>query len=287
MFLPNSAVPSVAEASIQALCPSLNTPVLNIEQLPVGPARAAILLFGGDYGNVCLAVGVRSLETSEVVIFNYQGDACDFSSVGAAVGAALSFAEGMGFLFEDDLIASGGANGRERAMRIWESLSRATEADPDERESTAAYGAFEPEEPAEEEELDLVELAGSEIEPSPGAEGGELLLEESVAEPEEISYEEPPSESPRELDAAREPEAAAAAASGVVEDADATALRTPTSQMRILTKFRGAGAEPSPIDVDDPVNGEARPEIGRVPVESLSADRDRKPKLLARLLGSF
>ena len=118
---------------------------------------------------------------------------------------------------------------------------------------------------------------------------GEVINEQGlrIRDIAEISYEEPPSESPRELDAAREPEAAAAAASGVVEDADATALRTPTSQMRILTKFRGAGAEPSPIDVDDPVNGEARPEIGRVPVESLSADRDRKPKLLARLLGSF
>ncbi|MBW2272324.1 MAG: hypothetical protein JRG96_03565 [Deltaproteobacteria bacterium] len=268
MFLPNSAVPVVSEASIQALCPSLNTPVLNIEQLPVGPARAAILLFGGEDGDVCLAVGLRSLETSEVVVFSYQGDACDFSTVDTAVGAALSFAEGMGFLFEDDLVAQAGPQGQAQAARVWESLARDTEAELGEPESAVPDGTCESTDSGVDEELALLELADDGVEPAADDAGAELLLEESV----------PEAETSHEAMVA----AAEEAVGEVVGDEDAEALRVTTNQTRILTKFRGSGAAPSPV-----VHDEVLPEVERLPLASVAAGRERRPKLLARLLGSF
>jgi hypothetical protein len=257
MFLPISVVPSVSEAAIQALCPSLNTPVLNIEQLPVGPARAAILLFQGEYGEVYLAVGLRSLETNEVMAFSYQGDPHEFSSTSSAVGTALSFAEGMGFLFEDDLIAQEGAEGRRLAAQIWESLVRESEAELALGE--VAAGAYEEVEACGEEELDLVDLASNRGEPAGHGPSAELLLEA-------------PDEAPDEFD---EPDHG-------VEDHDAEALVVSIDQALILTKFRGSAVQALPS-----VSREARTALGRVPLVSVPVGVERKPRLLARLLGSF
>jgi hypothetical protein len=263
MFLPISVVPSVSEAAIQALCPSLNTPVLNIEQLPVGPARAAILLFEGEYGEVYLAVGLRSLETNEVMAFSYQGDPHEFSSTSSAVGTALSFAEGMGFLFEDDLIAQEGAEGRRLAAQTWESLVRESQAELALDEAAAgAYeevGAYGEVEACGEEELDLVDLASNRSEPAGDGPSAELLLEAT-------------DEAPDEFD---EPDHG-------VEDHDAEALVVSIDQALILTKFRGSAAQTPPS-----VSREARTALGRIPLVSVPVGVERKPRLLARLLGSF
>ena len=48
MFLSRSDPPTLDEASLRGMCVSLNNPVVNIEDLPVGPARALIVLHDAE-----------------------------------------------------------------------------------------------------------------------------------------------------------------------------------------------------------------------------------------------
>jgi hypothetical protein len=122
MFMPCSDEPLVAESAIVAFCAALNTPVLNIDALEVGPARAGIMIAAGNSGELNLLVRVCLLSSGEGVTFEFQGDPAEFGDAQAAMAAALSFSEGMGFLFEEDLMAEGAPAGRQRAIKIWKSL---------------------------------------------------------------------------------------------------------------------------------------------------------------------
>jgi hypothetical protein len=122
MFLETQEPISLAEAGLHGLCASLNTPVVNIESMPVGPARAAIVVFADDRGGLGLAVGLRSLENGQVMVFMLQSELDPMAGAASTMDGALSFAEGMGFLFDDDLVATGGPAGRTRALRHWQEL---------------------------------------------------------------------------------------------------------------------------------------------------------------------
>lgn len=122
MFLPSSDEPPIHETEIVAFCTALNTPVVNIEDLDVGPARAAILLSADSSRGLSLLVRVSLISLPQGVTFRFQEDPALFGTHERAVEAALGFAEGMGFLFDLDLIESGGPSGRARALRIWSSL---------------------------------------------------------------------------------------------------------------------------------------------------------------------
>lgn len=132
MFMPCTDDFLVAESSILAFCATINTPVINVEALDVGPARAGILLSAGDYGDFVLVVRVALISNGQGVTFKLQGDPREFGEAAAAVDAALSFSEGMGFLFEEILVAGGPQAGRQRALKIWESLvsERAEKSEP-------------------------------------------------------------------------------------------------------------------------------------------------------------
>lgn len=114
---------------------SLNTPVVTIEDLPVGPAIAGIALHAGPEG-LRLTLAVRSVRTGQVVFFDPDEDWSEIHGSELALEAALSFAECMGFLFDDDPIEAGG-DVREAARRWAELVETA--------------GAEEPEEPLGEE----------------------------------------------------------------------------------------------------------------------------------------
>ena len=101
---------------------SLNTPVVAIDVLPVGPARAGIALFEGREGPVCLAIAVRSLRTGQLVFYAPDEELEAERDAVVAVDAALSFAEGMGFLFDEDEIAAGGDEGPGSAIARWRDL---------------------------------------------------------------------------------------------------------------------------------------------------------------------
>lgn len=126
MFSLCAEPPQLEENDLYHLCPSLNAPVVNVDVLPVGPVRAAIVLHAtqtGDGSRVPqLTVGLRSLETGNVAVYQYSGEVRKLQSASQALDVALSFAEAMGFLFDDDLVGGAGGPGRSRALSLWQKL---------------------------------------------------------------------------------------------------------------------------------------------------------------------
>jgi hypothetical protein len=101
---------------------SLNTPIVAIEELPVGPARAGVALFAAPEGAMLLAIAVRSLRTGQTISYAPDEEIEGERDAAVAVDAALSFAEGMGFLFDEDEIAARGDDGRREAIARWRGL---------------------------------------------------------------------------------------------------------------------------------------------------------------------
>jgi hypothetical protein len=122
-----SSLPRV-HGELRALRLSLNTPVVTIEDLPVGPAAAGIALHAGPEG-LRLTLAVRSVRTGQAVFFHPDEEWSEIQGSELAVEAALSFAECMGFLFDDDPIEAGG-DVREAARRWAELVETAGAEEP-------------------------------------------------------------------------------------------------------------------------------------------------------------
>jgi hypothetical protein len=105
--------------AIRSLHLSLNAPVIAIDELPVGPARAGVALRVLSGGGLHLQITIRSLRTGEVVAVASDLDPEGLPEEVAAVEAALSYAEGMGFLFDEDEVASGDADAADKAGALW------------------------------------------------------------------------------------------------------------------------------------------------------------------------
>jgi len=95
----------------------MNTPVVVVEDLPAGPATAVIASLGGPGGSR-VALAIRSERSGQVVFFGPDDELLEWRGVDQALDAALSFAEGMGFLFEDDRLEKAPSEAR----RLWEAL---------------------------------------------------------------------------------------------------------------------------------------------------------------------
>ena len=97
MIVPAAGPLASAPEALHALYVSLNSPVIAVERLPVGPAAAAIAVHGT--GTTLL---IRSVRTGTVAYFHAEPR--------AGLEAALSHAEALGFLFDDESnLASFGA----------------------------------------------------------------------------------------------------------------------------------------------------------------------------------
>ncbi len=105
--------------AIRSLHLSLNAPVISIDELPVGPARAGVALRALSGGGFHLQIAIRSLRTGEVVAVASDLDPEGLPEEVAAVEAALSYAEGMGFLFDEDEVATGDADAADKAAALW------------------------------------------------------------------------------------------------------------------------------------------------------------------------
>jgi hypothetical protein len=116
MFVRRSEPIPIVEEDLEGLCPSLNRPVVDAPEMPVGPARAAIALFQRAGGARALAVAIRSEDSGAVTLFEFQGELS--AAAHQALDTGLTFAEGMGFLFDDDMLAEAGG-GRRRALECW------------------------------------------------------------------------------------------------------------------------------------------------------------------------
>lgn len=141
-FLPRRRPLELTAQRVRALRPSLNTPVVAAADLPVGPACAAILVHVEPGHGLQISVGVRSLACGSVAIYGFDGP-ISASVVGVALDAALSFAESMGFLFDDDVVGEDVAS-REKAVLRWqEMIGDGTPTAPTEM-APAAAELFEP-----------------------------------------------------------------------------------------------------------------------------------------------
>jgi hypothetical protein len=278
----------LSEAGIHGLCVSLNTPVLNIDELPVGPARAALVLFDGGYGSLGLAVGVRSIETRQLVVFSYQGTLDMTTTPAKAMEDATSFAERMGFLFDEDVVETSGSDGRARALRLWTDLTDTPEIEEVEELDELAPPPLSPAvrlEPMP-EELVLDDLA--DLTREFRSADDELLLDELSDGP--LDPAAPAAEVAPELElpVATPPSPAPMAPSTPA---------SPSGRRRVaLSKFRQP-APPVPLaaapDSDrqrDPGSSGSGSELGRIPLVRRRPDGSEEPArpgLLLRLLGSF
>jgi hypothetical protein len=121
VFFPRTTPLSVAPVHVQGLRLSLNTPVVATEELPIGPARAAILVHEDPERGPTVTIGIRSLRADRVALYGTDSDA-EGGDLEVAVDAALSFAESMGFLFDEEELADGGAQAKTRALGLWRDL---------------------------------------------------------------------------------------------------------------------------------------------------------------------
>jgi hypothetical protein len=100
MIEPAAGPPATTAEGVHALYVSLNSPVVTVDRLPVGPAAAAIAVQGE--GTTLL---VRSVRTGTVAFFT--------AAPRFGLESALSHAESLGFLFDDEANLAG--DGRTRA----------------------------------------------------------------------------------------------------------------------------------------------------------------------------
>ena len=98
---------------LRGLYVALNSPVVTVEALPPGPARAAVALHEAG-ASLCL----RSVRTGQVRLFTTTQELAGERRV--ALDAALSFAESMGFLFDEDEVVERGDVGPEEAALLWQ-----------------------------------------------------------------------------------------------------------------------------------------------------------------------
>jgi hypothetical protein len=186
MYFSRQSPPERAATRLRSLRFSLNTPVVAIENLPVGPARAAIAVESVGEGRSSLMLVVRSQRTGQLACFSHDEPLESEGSVQIALDGALSFAEGMGFLLEDDAIPDLGADGPEAAAEAWNDLLGLEPGD---------LGATSPDYDEDALETDGDDGLDDELEvdpePTAGDASAELWLEEiaPVAAPASISVE--------------------------------------------------------------------------------------------------
>jgi hypothetical protein len=96
-----------------------------VEDLPTGPASAAIACFGDPAGpHVVLAI--RSERSGQAIFFGPDEERRDAQRAERAVDAALSFAESMGFLFDEDRLAHAPAEAQREWLELIDACTRSS-----------------------------------------------------------------------------------------------------------------------------------------------------------------
>ena len=137
MFVPLASPEEAAAPELRALRLSLNSPVVTLAALPVGPASAAIALQAAP-GGLRVTVALRSERNGEPRLFGPEDAGEAEPDPERLLDAALSFAEQMGFLFDDDEVETRGEAGPREAARIWRRFAGL--ADPGPQEAPAGEG---------------------------------------------------------------------------------------------------------------------------------------------------
>jgi hypothetical protein len=116
MLIRVSAPGEASGAALRALHLSLNSPVVQVAPLPVGPASAAIALHATP-ASLRVTLALRSERGAQRAF--YAREEPGGSDPEELLDVALSFAEGMGFLFDDDEVETHGELGPREGARIW------------------------------------------------------------------------------------------------------------------------------------------------------------------------
>jgi hypothetical protein len=260
-FLLRSTPLDLSADRLRGLRLSLNTPVVSIEEVPVEPARAAIVVHDEIDGRPNVTVGIYALRSEVAVLFSFERSLHDTGAMTNGVDAALSFGESMGFLFdEDELEPDSGEEARFRALNLWLELMSPPSGEPEQAPPV----------------LEAPEASS----PGSGANGGaraesqsdEVLLLDEVADSEE------------DLPDVRD------------EEPDGVDPAPPV----LLSKFRYCASDPSPSpseneEVASPDVAELRPAskgaaLGRLKLVKRRQDGSEapsKPSVIRRLLSSF
>lgn len=301
----------LTEASLLVLRPAMNAPVLNVEFLPVGPARAAVIVFAEEYGGFGLALGIRSNESGQVAVFRNREPMDDSVPIGDVLEPALAHAERMGFLFDEDMVAATpGEQGRAQAKALWGRLTGEIELPPPPKAVTPRPGATDPvlelDEPVDAAESPApVLVLDDEISPPPA----ELSLDQEVApEPPAVEAKSkakakkpaarkpeltPPTAPPVRGSEVAKPKKVARAAKPAAPAAEPApppkprALPPSAAQAATLSKFRQAEPDPAASASGAADAGNA---LGRIPLVRVRRGGNDAPKrvpYLARLLSSF
>jgi len=246
----------LTEAGIHGLCLSLNTPVLNIADLPVGPARAAVVLHEVGDGTLELAVGIRSIETRQVAVYACRGTARALGAASLGLERATRFGEQMGFLFDESVTDRADAGASARALGLWHDVAGGVELS----DSTRPEGA----EAAVDASLSASGAAADAAAPE------ELLLDEPVADREEAVS--APAEEELWLDELTEP---------------GPLLVDSPEQPIPLAKFRRSPSPPVPRGAEAGAEDRAPAgALGRIALVRRGGE-SRRPGPLLRLLGNF
>lgn len=260
---------------VRSLRFSLNAPVLSTPDLPVGPARAVIVVHQEARGRMDATVGVRSQRSGELAYWSFDGDLSSADDLDVAADAALSFAESLGFLFEDDVLGSGGDASKAWLTWIGGELQAQANAQPaGERAAPVPIDDLLGE--TAERELLLEELMLEELEPEdpaaappPRAAMTASLAPTPQAAPRVVRA---PSIAPPSL-ATREPQLAA-----------------PSPQPRPparLSKFRAASAAAVSAPSNAKLKTPARQPLARVQLVKRRSPEEERKLLLRKLLTSF
>ena len=226
MYFSRQPLPERGVRELRSLRFSLNTPVISIEDLAVGPARAAIAVQDLSEGRATLQLVVRSQRTGQLACFAHDEPLAGEVSTQIALDGALSFAESMGFLFDDDAIPELGADGPREAAAAWNDLLGVAAGDAPVSQADAAANA------ADADELET----GDELE----TDDGDTELETDP----ESDADEPVAELWLEVLAVT-PANAAASAPEIAAAAPDTDTDTDPAPPLLLTKFRRSAAGPS------------------------------------------
>jgi hypothetical protein len=121
MFLPRETPLELGPEHLLGLRMSLNTPVVSTEEVPTGPARAALAVHRDPGGVPTITLAVRPVQASHAVFYGLEEDLRDEARLAMGVDAALSFGESLGFLFDDDELAGGGT-AQAGVFALWSSI---------------------------------------------------------------------------------------------------------------------------------------------------------------------
>jgi len=296
----------LSEASLLALRPALNAPVLNVGFLPVGPARAAIVVFAEEWGGIGVSIGIRSNEGGQVAVFRNQESIEPEVSISAALEPALAEAERMGFLFDEDMVENA-ETGQSQAMALWARLMGEIEM--------PAAPASAPADPAANDPLPVRPQTVSAMPPEKPAEEVSEAIPEFVLE--DVAVVELP-EIPLELEAEAPQPPAKPVAEGTPSEAPASSASQETQPFVLSEPVQAAPAPPPRREPARPVapvspqlsrfrngdgkssaqkaesaaasgSGEGASTLGRIPLVRVRRGRDggKRISYLAKLLSSF